>query len=89
MGETNGGRPVMERADRMSEDVYVAWPTFNRAAAMAAVNRQRRTRTRILKLRRATDPGHGTMAAYQRGCGCATCRIANMQTQRAKRRAND
>ena len=70
---------------RRGFDIVVDWPTFNRSKALSAANYQRRTRTQILKLRRSTDPEHGTQAAYQRGCACATCRIANMQTQRRKR----
>lgn len=59
--------------------------TYDRSAAMTAVNIQRRTRTVVLQLRRGDDPKHGTTAAYARGCGCNPCRAANMRAQRRKR----
>jgi hypothetical protein len=36
-------------------------------------------------LRRSDDPKHGSMAAYQRGCACPECRVANRDAQREKR----
>jgi len=44
-----------------------------------------RTRVKV-PLRRCTYPAHGTLAGYQRGCGCQACRTANRDAQRAKRR---
>lgn len=60
--------------------------SYNRAQAMAAVNARRRMRVSVLPLRRASDPQHGTMTAYQRGCGCDPCCRANTEAQRAKRK---
>jgi hypothetical protein len=68
-----------------SADVPIAWPKFDRAAAMATTNYQRRTRTEIKPLRRATDPQHGTLTAYVKGCACEPCRTANRLAQRRKR----
>ena len=45
----------------------------------------RRTRYQVCVWRRASDPKHGTMTGYQRGCGCNPCVAANTHAQRAKR----
>jgi hypothetical protein len=41
-----------------------------------------------IPLRRVGDPKHGSLAAYQRGCGCEDCRKANCKEQRRKRNGN-
>lgn len=47
---------------------------------------QRLTRVRTLPFRRASDPRHGSLTAYHRGCACLPCRQANTEAQRKKRK---
>lgn len=56
-------------------------------SALLAFNARSRMRTKVLMLRRASDPNHGTLTAYQRGCGCQVCRAVNKLAQRKKRGA--
>lgn len=48
-------------------------------------HRPRVTRSKAIHLRRKYDPKHGTISAYQKGCGCVPCRAANREAQRKKR----
>lgn len=54
---------------------------YDRAAAMAAVNRRRRTRFQRI----AISGQHGTKWGYNQGCGCDPCVKANAEWWRAYR----
>ena len=55
---------------------------YDRAAAMAAVNRRRRIRFQRIEL---VSGQHGTKWGYNQGCGCDDCVRANTAWWRAYR----
>jgi hypothetical protein len=55
-------------------------PGYDRAAAMARVNRQRRTRFQRIELH---GRQHGSDSGYNAGCGCDPCVAAHSAVSRA------